>query len=210
MKKKIENYLKNNRWYHGTTLNGWNKICELGVKSNYNIGNELDFGYGFYLTPQSQQAEEYIKNLLKYSINFDFDIPMKNYHDKKIPIVIEFEICPWGLYELNTYNFKILNAYDDDFANFVFHNRVNNINGECHHNFDIIFGVMSDSVPTILIQKYKNKEKTKQEVIEELKKSTRNKQLSLHTQEVCDIIKPTRAYYVNTGEELNVNDYRNK
>ena len=69
---------------------------------------------------------------------------------------------------------------------------------------------MSDSVPTLLIQKYKNKEITKEAVIDLLKKSTSNKQLSLHNQELCDKIKLTKAYLLKTGKELNIDDYYNR
>jgi hypothetical protein len=130
--------------------------------------------------------------------------------DKKIPVIIEFSFCPLQWYNENKYKFKFLSSYDDDFANFVFYNRVDNVDGNHQHDYDIIFGVMSDSVPTVLIQKYKQNDISKDEVIDALKKSTSVKQLSLHNQEICDIIKLTRAYYLNTGEELNINDYYNR
>lgn len=68
---------------------------------------------------------------------------------------------------------------------------------------------MSDSLPTILIQKYKNKELTKENVIEGLKKSTAVKQLSIHNQKICDIIRISKAYYVESGEELDLNGKHN-
>lgn len=203
MKEKIINYLKNDKWYHGTTLHGWKQMCKLKVQANFNIGHELDFGYGFYLTPAFDQADSYIINLLKYKTSLPFDIN----EDKKIPLVIEFTFCPYDWYEMGIYKFKILNAYDDEFAEFVFHNRINNIDGEQQHDFDVIFGVMSDSVPTVLIERYKEQEITKEEVIENLKKSTRNKQISLHNQELCDRIIPTKVCNLATGKELSLVAY---
>lgn len=189
----------------------------MGVKADYNKGNELDFGFGFYLTPQRDKAETFIKNVLVYdnsevgeSITESFGLPIKENKDKKIPVVIEFSFVPLELFENASYNYKILNAYDDEFAEFVFNNRVNNLSEENQHEFDLIFGVMSDSLPTILIQKYKNKELTKENVIEGLKKSTAVKQLSIHNQEICDIIKINKAYYVESGEELDLNGKYNK
>ena len=54
---KIIKYLSIDKWYHGTTLEGWKSICKLGVLANYNIGYELDFGYGFYLTSKQQKQK---------------------------------------------------------------------------------------------------------------------------------------------------------
>lgn len=208
VKQKTLNYLKRTKWYHGTTLYNWKKICSLGVQANYNIGFETDFGYGFYLTPDKEQAEYYIRNLLKYNLEDHItNIPMKKEQDKKIPVIIEFYFYPWVLYDEKKYSFGFFDKYDDRFAKFVFNNRVYNLDGSQQHNFDIIFGVMSDNVPTILIQEYKNNEKSYNEVILALKKSTRNKQLSLHKQEICDTLKPVRVYSLDSGKELNVDDY---
>lgn len=109
MDDKIKKYLMNNSWYHGTTLLGWKQICELKVQAKHNVGHELDFEYGFYLSPSFDQAAYYITHLVK--------------------------------------------------------------------------------------------------VIEGLKKSTRNKQISLHKQELCDRIKLAKVCLIETREELNVVDY---
>lgn len=196
------------KWYHGTTLQGWKDICKYGVLSDYNKGYELDFGYGFYLTPIQQHAENYIIDSLKFEeSDINVGIPFIENKDDKIPVLIEFTFNPIQWYSDHCYNFHFLNAYDDEFAEFVFHNRINNINGNCQHNYDVIFGVMSDSLPTVLIQKYNRGEISKEEVLTGLKKSTSNKQLSLHNQEICDIIKPSKAILIDSREELNVNDY---
>ena len=98
-----------------------------------------------------------------------------------------------------------MNQYDDEFAEFVFHNRIYNVDGESHHNNDLIFGVMSDSRPTLLIQQYKRGVKSKHDVIEGLKKSTRVKQISIHNQHICDILVISKIYHAETGEELIIN-----
>lgn len=213
---KVEKYLKGNKWYHGTTLFAWKELCSLGVKHDYNLGTELDFGYGFYLTNEQKQAESYITRYLQYTTESDLAMPvinlampLKNIQDKKIPIVIEFDFCPLEWYNSNSYKFGFFNKYDDDFAEFVFQNRLNASAGVQQHDFDIIFGVMSDSTPTALMEKYQNQEISKEDVISSLKKQTSVKQLSLHKQEICDTITLTRAYYVGKEErmELNINDY---
>lgn len=67
-------------------------------------------------------------------------------------------------------------------------------NGKSQHNFDIIYGVMSDSVPTKLLIDYQMGVITKEMVLDGIKKPNSMKQLSLHNQELCDIIKPSRVY----------------
>ena len=42
--KDLDKYLKQKTWFHGTTLKGWRSICKYGVESDYNFGNELDYG----------------------------------------------------------------------------------------------------------------------------------------------------------------------
>lgn len=214
---KERKYLSKSKWYHGTTLDGFKKICSMGVRADYNKGNELDFGYGFYLTPVKEQAESFIKKLLQYdkteidkTVTNSFGFPTKENEDKKIAVVIEFEFTPLQWFEGDYYKHKILNAYDDEFAEFVFNNRINYM-AECNqHNYDLIFGVMSDSLPIILMQRYKNGELSKEQVIEGLKKQTSAKQLSIHNQKICDIINISNAYYVESGKELDINDYNNK
>lgn len=204
-------YLKKEKWYHGTTLHGFKEICRIGIKADYNEGNELDFGYGFYLTPIKKQAEQFILKLLEYNKDdnsFDFiEYDEKKLEDLKTPVVLEFNFLPLEWYESNDFNVKILSSYDDEFAEFVFNNRLCNLYKKKQHNYDLIFGVMSDSIPTVLIEKYKNNEINKQEVIEGLKKTTSNKQLSIHNQSLCDIIKIDKAYNLQTGEELVIDDY---
>ncbi len=128
-----------------------------------------------------------------------------------VVMVLGFEFNPLQWFEEDVYNTKIFNKYDDDFAIFVFKNRTENIAGSKQHDYDVIYGVMSDSVPTLEIQYYKMGIKTREEVIATLKKQTSMKQLSLHSQEICDIISLKEAYILDkaTGErkELNVDDY---
>lgn len=207
MESIAKKYLGNKKWYHGTTLFGWKQICELGIRYDHNIGNELDFGHGFYLTHKKKDAEKYILKLLEYT-NMTIEIPLSNENvkNKKVPVVIEFEFIPFNWYG-NGYMHKFLTTYNSEFAEFVFHNRVYNLNGENQHEFDFIFGAMSDSVPTVLIQQFKEGTITRNSVIDGLKKNTSNKQLSLHNQELCDMIKPLRVCRLDTEEELDINEY---
>ena len=199
---KILKYLSSDKWYHGTDSNKYENIKKNGIKVDYNIGNELDFGYGFYLTNTKEQAADFINNSMKYSNQSLMNFSWLNNLNEAIPVVIEFDFTPLTLYEKNIYNFKFLNAYDKEFAEFVFHNRLYNIYGESHHSYDIIFGVMSDSLPTILLQKYKNGVINKDKVLSDLQKSTRVKQLSIHNQEICDILKISKVFKAIDGKEI--------
>ncbi|PYY28375.1 DUF3990 domain-containing protein [Paenibacillus illinoisensis] len=213
--KSPTKYLKLDKWYHATTLDGWKSICRYGILANHNIGHELDFGHGFYLTHDKKQAEKYIITLLKYKnkgllSEIEFLLDSKVDKSKSIPVLVEFDISPLEWLQRKEYDHYFFNKYDEEFAEFVFHNRMYNVNGEDHHGYDFIFGVMSDSNPIIDIERFRNGELEKVEVLEGFKKSTSSKQLSVHSQQLCDIIKPSRAYRIDTGEELNVDDYFNK
>ncbi|MDE6435868.1 MAG: DUF3990 domain-containing protein [Lachnospiraceae bacterium] len=202
---KIRKVLSQNVWYHGTVLSNWDSFCQNGVLADINrdTSDALDFGYGFYLAPTKERAEHYILSMMENS-NF--------YNSNDIPMIMGFEFTPLEWFESETHKTKIFEKYDDDFAIFVFENRTQNLAGTKQHDYDVIYGVMSDSVPTQAILEYKMGTKTKEEVLECLKKPTSMKQISLHNQNLCDIIKLKEVYTIdkttNERKELNINDYR--
>lgn len=163
-------HLRKNKWFHGTTLAAWHDICKQGIVSNYNKGNELDFGYGFYLTPIKEQAEHFISTMLEYRKQESFlselnGIITDTTYERlsRIAIVIEFTFSPMEWMMSDRYKYLILNNYDDNFAEFVFHNRINNANGENQHDYDFIFGVMSTIIETgeeLRVDDYFNKRKS--------------------------------------------------
>ncbi len=212
--KKVLKYLKQDKWYHGTSLAGWKEICDKSVLVEHNRGTELDFGYGFYLTPKQEQAEKFITNIIKYRTqdemkNIPFIDSSKDATDDEIAVVIEFIFEPIIYFEDQSYNFGVYNAYNDEFAEFVFKNSLEPLS-EDHQNYDMIFGVMSDSNPIVAINRYKNKGIGKNEVLEEFKKSTSFKQLSIHNQKICDILVVNKAYIIENGEELKIDDYNKR
>ncbi len=204
---KVHKALSQNLWYHGTVFSNWNSFYHNGVLVyiNKDTSDALDFGYGFYLAPTRERAEHYITSMMK---NTEF------YNEDDLPLILGFEFTPLEWFEGENYKTKIFGKYDDDFAVFVFENRTQNIYGTNQHDYDVIYGVMSDSVPTQAILEYKIGIKTKEEVLESFKKATSMKQLSLHNQKLCDIIKLSEAYTIDriTGErkELNINGYGKK
>lgn len=201
---KTRKILSQNMWYHGTVFSNWNSFCKDGVLVDINkdTSDALDFGYGFYLAPSKEKAEHYIIRIME---NTDF------YKDDDSPLILGFEFTPLEWFEGDEYNTKTFGKYDDEFAIFVFENRTKNISGSKQHDYDVIYGVMSDSVPARAIIEYKMGIKTKEEVLECFKKATSMKQLSLHNQRLCDIIKLREAYIIdkstNERKELNLNDY---
>lgn len=205
MKEKIKNILSKNLWYHGTTKSSLNNILNNGIIVDYNKYRELDFGYGFYLMPKKKEACKYINRLLE--VKKQLIIPnnknINKNNDALIPVVIEFEFQPLEFFQSNIYKSKIFEHYDDEFAKFIFYNRLNYKNEEKLHDYDIIYGVMSDSNPVMVIEQYRNGEIKEDEAIEYLKKSTSVKQLSIHNKNICENLSIKNYYVVdNKGVEI--------
>lgn len=205
LKQKTIGRLSNDKWYHATFLDGWNSICDLGVRADYNkdTSKDLDFGYGFYLTDTQERAETYITKLAEADAL-----------QRGLPVIIEFEMIPLTWYEDEKVNTRVFESLDDEFAEFVFKNRTENNCGEKQHPYDVIYGVMSDSYPTKLLIDYELGIIDKEDVLNGIKKNNSMKQLSLHSQILCDTILPTRAYIYNIEnqdrKELDVNVYSSK
>ena len=162
-----------------------NNILREGIIYDYNRYGELDFGFGFYLTPSKKLAESYITRLYSWRDE-------KNTHNN--PVILEYQLSPLEWFINSEYQCAVFPNFDDAFANFVFQNRFHSDSGVQYHNYDVIYGVMSDSNPTALLLNYRIGEINKNEVLQGFKKSTSMKQLSLHNQELCDMITLTEAY----------------
>ena len=197
---KIKRILSADKWYHATTKSNFENILSKGVIADHNRYSELDFGYGFYLTTSEKLAESFISRLFAWQE-----------HTNNDPLVImEYKKTPLEWFIGDDYNTAIFPEFDDAFATFVFENRLNSTTGEQFHNFDAIYGVMSDSVPTKLLLQYRAGEITREEVIQGLKKGNSMKQISLHSQDLCDIIELERAYLYNPNtkerKELDIHE----
>lgn len=198
---KLQRTLSAENWYHATTFSNYKNILATGVKADYNIGSELDFGYGFYLTTTENLAESYIARLQTW--NNDSDVA-------DMPVIMEYKINPLEIFNDANFNSMMFPKFDCDFAEFVFKNRINCNTKKQQHSYDIIYGVMSDSKPTKLLLSYRVGDITKDEVIAELQKDNRMKQLSLHNQGLCDKLILSRAYLFNPEteerKELNIHE----
>lgn len=193
---KEEKFFSQNIWYHGTTLAEWKSICRLKIRADYNIGYSLDFGNGFYLTPNESDAQKFALDTVKYNGS---ELP-----DDNIPVVLVFNYLPINDILSNS-KYKYFAKYDDEFATFVFNCRENYQNAKSH-SYDITGGVMTDGIPTAIMQQYFAEQITKEQAIGCLKKGTSKKQLCLHTQELCDKLILQKAYIIN-GKELDVYEY---
>lgn len=198
MTTKEEKFFRNSRWFHGTTLTEWKLLCQSGIIANYNMGASLDFGCGFYLSPSEKDTQKYAMDTVKYNGSCD--------GDDNIPVVIEFEYSPYNDI-ISGIKYKYFGKYDNEFADFVFECRKNRM---YHYNKnEITAGVMTDTIPTKLMQEFFAGIKNKEAVTSEFMKSTSKKQLCLHTQKLCDKLIIVKAYTVN-GKELDVNEYKKR
>lgn len=189
------NRLNQDKWYHGTTLDAYKNICEQGVICSYNLGTQLDFGTGFYLTDSIESASKYMSRLPELS------------EDGKLIkrtqwCVIEFEFNPFRiLFETkNSYKFRNFAKHNEEFAKFVFKNRLYNVYNENPHNYDLIWGVMSDSIPPEVLLSYQNNEITYDDAILKLQKPHSMKQLYIGVQELCDMLKISDLFEFNEKE----------
>lgn len=108
------------RLYHGTNK-AFDAIDLLKSKPN------KDFGRGFYLSPNFEQALEMAK--IKYS-----------QQETGEPIVMTFEVD-----ELEMNNLRVLrfDGYNEEWAMFILANR-NNATGGSAHDYDIVYGPIAD------------------------------------------------------------------
>lgn len=197
MTSKEEAFFRITTWYHGTTLKEWRSICQSKILADFNIGYSLDFGNGFYLSPNERDTQKYALDTVKYNGS---DLPEDN-----IPVVLVFNYCP--IEDINNgYSYKYFPKYDEEFSLFVFECRKNYL-GAKTHTFDITGGVMTDTIPTVIMQQFFVNQITKEDVLKQFQKSTSKKQLCLHTQKLCDKLKLAKAYIVN-GKELDINEYK--
>jgi len=117
---KIRNVLNQNIWYHGTTYSNWESFCSKGVIADYNkdTSDALDFGYGFYLATTKERAEHFIVSMMR---NSEF------YSKDEKPMILGFEFIPMEWFKDMKYQTKIFYKFDDEFAEFVFGNRTENV-----------------------------------------------------------------------------------
>lgn len=204
LKNKTRQRLISSSWFHATTYSEWQNICQNKIQVKHNLirSNELDFGYGFYLTDSKERAKNYILQYVKNGILSPQDL-----------LVLEFDFCP-AHYQTPD-NWKVFEKYDDEFAEFVFSNRLKNIAGSKQHCYDWIYGGMTDTKPLQIMSDYRDGNITKEMAISEFQKGMSFKQLSIHSQKLCHAmqLKSATRFVLNDAleiaseQELNTNEY---
>lgn len=195
LKPKYQKKLRNNSWFHGTSLSNLESLKRRPLV-DYNIGKELDFGFGFYLAPNLEMASRYTKNMISYMKDTGFTFSK----DEITPIVIEYELNPDVEHFFTNPSYKTIcfPEFSVDFAKFILSNRLNP--DQRNHNFDLIYGVMSDGNPNVLVPLVRRQLKTEEEFVQEIvSKTTSTRQLSVHNQEICDMLILKDVHYVEEG-----------
>lgn len=176
------NRLNQDFWYHGTTVEGAESIKKHGVIAYYNLGSELDFGPGFYMTDTCQRAISYISRLPLITLD-------GNIQKRKEWTVVEFYFNPFELlFGGGQYSYRNFPKHNDEFANFVFRNRMSNTDNENPHNYDVIWGVMTDNNPVQIIADCKDNVISKETALERLQKTNSMRQLYIGNQKICDML----------------------
>ena len=196
--QKELNRLKRKIWYHGTTAKDAENIVAHGVDVNYNVGSELDFGRGFYLTDTFERASNYISRIPEFDRGNGFI-------ERKEWAVMEFEFDPYSvLFETeNNYRYCNFPKHDEKFAKFVFRNRFYNVYNEKPHGYDLIWGVMSDSLPIQIVNDYKNHKISYEDALILLQKPNSMKQLFIGNQEICGMLKYVKTTVIKKEDDLN-------
>lgn len=198
LKEKYKEKLRQNIWYHATTEDCLESL-EKGILVNFNKGKELDFGQGFYLTPDLDMAIRYIESMIKYKKEVAKQFSFSEAELTPVIVEYEFQDCvPADYFENNAYKTTCFPSFSSDFAEFILKNRIES--SKQVHDYQLIYGVMSDSNPLVLVPQVKNKFITKDEFIREITSRTMStRQLSIHSQEICDKLVKKDTHYIKEG-----------
>ena len=196
--KEIE-FWENTTWYHATQAGFAKSIIKNGVIANINNNKPLDFGYGFYLTPNKEWATNY---LIEQTAVLEGD----NAIEENRGYILEFSFCPREY--IGEFEYRFFEKLDYEFAKFVFQNRryyKYHIFSKCVHSYELIGGPMSDGKQIDDFLEYELHRITKGELFERLLEPKEDWQLLLHNQELCGALVLNKIYNMK-GDEIDVND----
>lgn len=117
--------------YHGSNM-VFEKIDLNKSKTN------KDFGKGFYLSDNYEQAEKMAQFKV---VTLGGNVNVQSYE-------VDNEIL-----KDNTLNIKIFNEYSKEWAEFIFANRDNNSDIQCH-DYDIVYGPIANDRVGLQIRKF--------------------------------------------------------
>lgn len=176
-------------WYHGAIEKD---VESIGREINLSIGEpEVDFGKGFYLTSNKDQAIDRAISKAR-SYNETEDQKQRDYKHK--PSYTRGAVLKFWLDtdKLESLNRKIFSDTNDDWALFILGNRSLNtskIEGTYHNQqqqYDYVYGPLGDGFNmTVLIRRVERKRITLNRFLKEIKKAfpfPSNDQLSIHTE----------------------------
>ena len=119
--------------YHGSNM-VFEKIDLNKSKTN------KDFGKGFYLSDNYEQAEKMAQFKV---VTLGGNVNVQSYE-------VDNEIL-----KDNTLNIKIFNEYSKEWAEFIFANRDNNSDIQCH-DYDIVYGPIANDRVGLQIRKFRD------------------------------------------------------
>ena len=180
-----EDFMNHNQWYHATPK----RYCESVLKhiiADINKDVELDFGFGFYLCPNFEWAKKYAKGIEESG--------------EEEACIIEYHFTPKELLDGDK-NYRFFNELNTEFADFVFANRMffEDYPTNCTHNYLLVGGVMSDGEQPVDFEKYRLSLMSKEELYHRICLPKEDWQIVIHSQELCDKLKPYYVYDLKGG-----------
>lgn len=173
--------------YHGTIFSSAMNIIENGIDLRYSQ-KKLDFGQGFYTTPDKVHASKTAKNkALKYN---------RKYRKSELAVVMVFDYI-----ENKNLKIKTFDTHNTDWMNFVLANRMNIdlikkyniIEHNMNRQYDIVKGEIADGCITQMAAQIRNSEIEYSMInVNELLADKGNSygfQISFHTIEALNCIK---------------------
>lgn len=179
------NRLNRDTWYHGTTVEDAYNIMENGVDAFYNVGRGSDYGPGFYMTASLEAAESYISKLPI------LDASGRILTERKTWAILKFEFNPFILafQSDGRFTYKNFPKFNDEFGAFALQNWLH-AHASRSGNYDILWGVMSDSLPDKIASDYEEGLISYDEAVKAFQKSTSMKQLCITNQLICSGLQP--------------------
>lgn len=170
-------FLQQDIWYHATEDFYVKDILKDGVIADINADVELDFGFGFYLTPSFDWAKKYSEG---YSA----------------PRILEYHFTPESLLESDS-TYKFFGELNTEFAEFVFNNRMyfEKYDSKCVHTYDFVGGVMSDGNQPVDFERFRNGLISKEELFRRICIPKEDWQIVIHSQTMCNKLKKPFAIH---------------
>lgn len=158
--------------YHGST-----EIVEYPIiQSTQRL---LDFGNGFYTTTNIQQAENWVL------------IKKKRLGTSEQSFVTVYEIDD-SLLKSTNFNVKIFDKANEEWLDFVVHNRRQNFN----HKYDVVMGAVANDKLYQTLTLFETGILSKKETIARLKVNKLFDQISFHNQVVLSELKFVNSFKV--------------